>query len=170
MLMASPIWKAMQTRMDAMIAMCNAALASLRGRNPHKADDTTDVISTVDATTLATAQTLNNDLKAKYNTHIASTTYHIAADATNGTSSANQSDLATGQTLANEMKGDFNAHIILMTSHIEKDDSMLVTAANATDLPTLLTLVNQIKAQMNKHFNRTHLAATMAVATLDLTT
>lgn len=160
------------TRIDALVTAVNALILRDRGQNPHKIDDP-NIETNADATTLATNQTLLNALKAKYNTHLGSTTYHLAADATNTISSADQSDLATGQTLANEMKGDIVAHVVLGTSHYSKDNSMVIDSyalpANATDLATLIALTNALKAAFNKHVSRSHIPAVGAIPTLDLT-
>lgn len=159
------------TRMDALITSVNAMIVRDRGQNPHKIDDP-NVVTIVDAYDLASNQTLLNDIKSKYNTHIGSTTYHAAADATNTIVAANQSDQATGQTLANECKTDFPLHSILMTAHITKDDSMFVAPnalpANATDLPTLVALTNALKLAFNRHTARTHIPAVGAISTLDV--
>lgn len=79
----------------------------------HKVADVTDVVSeTVNSVIdLASAITAANDLKAKRNLHIASTTYHYTADATNATSSPDATDLASLITLVNEIKADQNAHM-----------------------------------------------------------
>jgi hypothetical protein len=161
------------TRLDSLITSVNLMIIRDRGQNPHKVDDTT-LETNPDGTTQATVQTMLNSLKAKYNTHLGSTTYHAAADATNTIAAADMSDLATGYTLSNEMKGDFLAHTILMTAHITKDNSMAVDAnaapANATDLPTLLALANWAKGVYNKHISRSHIPAVGAISTLDSTT
>jgi hypothetical protein len=161
------------TRLDSLITSVNMMIIRDRGQNPHKVDDAT-VETNPDGTTQATTQTMINALKAKYNTHIGSTTYHAAADATNAIAAADMSDLATGYTLANEMKTDFAAHVILMTAHITKDNSMTVDAnaapANATTLETLIALANWAKGVYNKHISRSHIPAVGAIATLDTTT
>lgn len=79
----------------------------------HKAADTglAGTVTPQSVTTLATAITALNAVKAAYNTHIASTTYHYNADATNGTTANDATNQATADTLANELKADFNAHI-----------------------------------------------------------
>lgn len=79
----------------------------------HKVVDTADAatIAAPAATDLTTANTLANQIKSAYNTHIASTTYHYNADATNTISSANATDQSSLNTLLNELKTDFNAHI-----------------------------------------------------------
>lgn len=80
--------------------------------NAHKVKDT--IVPANAQTTivdLASAQTAANDIKAKFNTHIASTTFHYTADATNTIAAANASDQTTLNTLLNAMKTAINAHI-----------------------------------------------------------
>lgn len=67
--------------------------------------------SYVQATDLASAILRANDIKAKYNTHCASTVINYAADATNTTTSADSTDLASLITLLNEMRTDIAAHM-----------------------------------------------------------
>lgn len=76
----------------------------------HKAVDSADVTAVADAADLTTAEALANDLKAKFNTHIASTTYHYNADATNTIAAANATDLASLETLVNAIKTSLLAH------------------------------------------------------------
>lgn len=66
--------------------------------------------SYVPVTTLVDAQTRANDVKSKYNTHRASTTYHYTADGTNVISAADATNQATLDTLINELKADLNLH------------------------------------------------------------
>lgn len=63
------------------------------------------------ATDLTSAIARANDIKAKYNTHIASTTFHYNADSTNTISSADATDQSSLNTLLNELKTDINAHM-----------------------------------------------------------
>jgi len=67
--------------------------------------------STAPATTLATAITRANDIKAKMTAHIASTDQHYNADATNATAAADATDQTSLNTLLNELKADMNAHM-----------------------------------------------------------
>lgn len=77
----------------------------------HKVADTTNSISSADATDLASAITLANELKAEFNAHIASTTFHYTADATNTVATANASDQTTLNALVNQLKTSLNAHM-----------------------------------------------------------
>lgn len=60
---------------------------------------------------LATAIVAANAIKAAYNLHRASTTFHYNADATNTVTSADASDQTSLNTLVNELVVDFTAHI-----------------------------------------------------------
>lgn len=139
------------------ISEFNAARTALRssGLLPHLA--ATTAVGTADATNTATAVTLVNAIKAAYNAHIASTTYHAAADATNAASSSDATNEATGITLANELKGDFNAHIVLTAAHGAVGGAgsftpATVTTTDASDEATLVALANALKAAVNRHF------------------
>ena len=79
------------------------------GALSHKTADTVPALTI--ATDTASCITALNAIKADYNTHRASTTYHYNADATNTVTSADATDQASAITLANEIKTDLNAHI-----------------------------------------------------------
>ncbi len=67
------------------------------------------------ASSLATAVTRANDIKSKYNTHRAATTYHYTADSTNvvtATDASGPTDLAGLILLLNDIKAQLNAHAI----------------------------------------------------------
>jgi len=117
----------------------------------HEAADTTDTIGATDASDQSTLETLLNEIKTDYNTHIASTTYHVAADITNAVTSANASTLATALTLVNEIKADYNAHRILSGVHLGNDSNNDISSTDATDLATAITLANEIKVDFNLH-------------------
>jgi len=117
----------------------------------HLVDDTTNVVSSANATDQATLNTLLNEIKADYNAHRVSTTFHSNADNTNAVTSADATDLATSITLANEIKADYNAHRTQANVHPYNDYKNEVTSADATDLATAETLANEIKADYNAH-------------------
>lgn len=94
---------------------------------------------------------LVNELKADYNTHRASTVFHVAADSTNVVASANATDLATAITLVNEFKADFNAHLEQSGVHQVDDSTNPVTVANATNLQTAVALAHALKDAYNAH-------------------
>ncbi len=59
---------------------------------------------------LAVAILRANDIKAKYETHRASTTHHYTADSTNTISASNATDQTSLNTLLVELKADLNLH------------------------------------------------------------
>ena len=112
------------------------------------------VETTDNATDLASVKTLFNALKAKYNTHIASTVLHAKADATNTVASADLdggSDQAAANAACNELKGDFNGHLDETKVHVNNDIYRTITAADASSEATSITLINQAKALYNQH-------------------
>lgn len=98
----------------------------------HGAADSTNVVSSPNATSLATAITLANDIKTQYNAHrqLTAGSVHGAADTTNVVTSANATDLATLITLVNEIRVDYEAHRVLTTGgvHGAADSTNVVTA------------------------------------------
>jgi hypothetical protein len=62
------------------------------------------------AAQLAAAILLANDIKSKYNTHRASTTYHYTADGANPITAADATDQGSLNTLLVELKADLNLH------------------------------------------------------------
>lgn len=70
-----------------------------------------ETIAAVVATDQGSANTLLNELKADFNTHLAEAGVHIITDATNTIVAADATNLATSITLANAVKAAFNAHI-----------------------------------------------------------
>lgn len=99
----------------------------------HGAADTTNVVTSADATDLASAITLANDIKTQYNAHRVLTAggVHGAADTTNPVTSANATDLATLITLINEIRTDYEAHRVLTAGgvHGAADSTNVVTEA-----------------------------------------
>jgi hypothetical protein len=101
------------------------------------------------ASDLATAVALANELKAVYEFHLADALAHKLPDPPPALVKA--SDLATAITLANAIKTDFNVHIASTTYHYNADATNGTTSANASDLASLQTLVNEMKADMIAH-------------------
>lgn len=98
-----------------------AHLASTGLEGAHKAASAESIAAPV-ATNLATAQTLANELKADFNTHLVEAGVHLTDDAVNTVAAADATNLATLQTLVNELKADFNAHVagVMSTPVIEQ--------------------------------------------------
>lgn len=119
----------------------------------HRIDDTTNTIAAASASDTATAITLLNEIKADYNLHRASTTYHKAADSTNTVSSSDATDLSSAITLANEIKDDINAHQIESGVHYTDDLENVITTADAVDEDTLVQLTNEIKVDYGYHLS-----------------
>ena len=122
----------------------------------HSTDDTTNGVTSDDATDQTTVNTLLNEIKGDYNTHRVSTTFHELADNTNVVSSADSTSEATAVTLANEIKADYNAHRGQAGVHYDDDAGNTVTSANATDLTTAIILANEIKLDYNSHLDTTN--------------
>lgn len=143
---------------SALVASVNALNAALaaQGALPHH--DTTTLVTTADASDLATSVALANALKVRYTAHIADTDAHVAADATNVIAAADASNLATAQTLLNELKADFNLHIARQASHRNYVSGAggatvaVVSTADAIDQSTANALANALKAAFNRHF------------------
>ncbi|MEA3281674.1 MAG: hypothetical protein U9Q68_03805 [Euryarchaeota archaeon] len=132
----------------------------------HDVNDTTNSITSANASDQTTLNTLLNEIKSDYNAHVASTTFHDSADSTNTVTSADASDLATSMTLANEIKTDYNAHRNQADVHPHDDSGNVVSSADGTDLATTITLANEIKTDYNAHLTGT---VGSGMAYLDLT-
>jgi hypothetical protein len=74
----------------------------------HKVPDVTNVLANPVPTDLTTLVAWVNDVKAKFNLHDVSTTYHYTADTVIAT--ANATILADSITLINAVKAKFNTH------------------------------------------------------------
>jgi hypothetical protein len=132
----------------------------------HDVNDTTNAVTSSDATNQTTLNTLLNEIKTDYNAHRISTAFHDAADSTNIVTSADATDAATSVTLANEIKTDYNAHRSQADVHPHDDSANAVSSADATDEATCITLANEIKTDYNAHLTAT---AGSGMAYLDLT-
>ena len=135
-------------RLERLEVLVNEQIVTTTTKNHEKAPE--QLITSPDATVLASAITLLNEIKADFNTHCADAAAHDDADATNTVSSANATDLASAITLANEIKDDIVAHGVQASVHFT-NHTVTVSAADATDLPTLLTLANELKTDVNDH-------------------
>lgn len=119
----------------------------------------TDVSALTTLSTVATAINertvidLANELKADYNAHIASTTFHLIADVANPVVSVDATSLATAITLINELFTDYNAHITNGGGvyHPNTDVTNTATAALAATLNTAIDRANNLKAVLNFH-------------------
>jgi hypothetical protein len=117
----------------------------------HVANDATNIVTSAAATDQATVNTLLNEIKADYNAHRVSTTFHSNADTVNAVTSADSSSEATAITLSNEIKADYNAHRFQATIHPYNDRKFITTVADSTNLATAITLANELKSLYNSH-------------------
>ena len=124
-------------------------------QSAHRRIDTA-VEDTADASDAATAYTLANSLKAKFNAHAAATAFHFAADSTNEVKADDADTVEKLVLLANDIKAQFNAHLS-DTGHLVSDAKNAVVAANAagtTDAAktaSAIVLLNEAKAKYNAH-------------------
>jgi hypothetical protein len=77
----------------------------------HVAADTANATTSPVATTLATAITLANELKADINAHLSQSGVHRTNDTANTIAASDASDLSSLVTLANAIKAALNAHM-----------------------------------------------------------
>jgi len=135
----------------------------------HIADDTTNVVTSADATDLSTLVTLINEIKADYNAHRVATAYHLVADDTNSATSADavvHSDWAasTAYSLGNFVKPTtINAFCYECTTAGTSgttEPTWPTTPGNTVTDNTAVwtcrdacwkTLVNEIKGDVNAH-------------------
>lgn len=80
------------------------------GIGAHVSVDAT-AISTADATNVASAITLSDDFKSKFNTHIGSAVFHPVADSTNTIVLSNDASEAALVLLVNQCVSKFNSHL-----------------------------------------------------------
>lgn len=119
-------------------------------------------IRSADATDLASAIVLVNEILAVYQGtvgtypgHVSDLLAHKVADTTNVTSLAKVTTglLADAQALANDLKAKYNLHRASTTYHQNADSTNAVTSANASGgtATSLITLVNEMKGDINAH-------------------
>jgi len=157
-------------------ALANTHLASALTQGAHAAASAEAIVA-VDATDQSTANTLLNEIKADYNTHLTESGVHLNDDSTNTVTAADASDLATSITLSNEIKADYNAHVIVAmvsayvtdvyTYHKGTDDGAIERTADATTLPTVLVLANSLKVLANLHLASTGTSGAHAAASAE---
>lgn len=99
----------------------------------HGAADTTNTVTSADATDLASAQTLANEIKVDYEAHriLTAGSVHGAADTTNAVTAANATDLSTLITLVNDLRTQYEAHRVFTTGgvHGAADTTNVVSAS-----------------------------------------
>lgn len=154
---ASPVGKMTSSLLDEIITKVNSILTKMNLGNQHLVNDVTNTPGALDVTDLAALYVVANDLKAKYNAHIASTTHHLSADSTNGISATDATTQGSLDTLLNEMKTDISAHFRIQVPHItiEPDISLVITSTDSSDLPTAQVLATEIHTKYSDHLLNT---------------
>lgn len=150
--LGSPLTHALITILDQLIAAVNTLSAVvLTGDNPHKVDDTADVVTATDPADLDQVGDLEFDIDIKYAAHLGSTTYHLAADSTNTLTATTV--YAKVKALAEDLKTKYNLHHVMTGSsvHAGSGDGNTVTAATITTKALAITMLNDIKAMMTAH-------------------
>lgn len=117
----------------------------------HVADDSTNTVSSANQSSQGTGETLANEMKGDYNTHIADTAYHTVADTTNAIVADDANDLPSLITLLTELRADYNAHRTESGIHVNDDGLNITVAAIPTDLSECQTLNNELKEDFNLH-------------------
>lgn len=111
---------------DTLVALANGLKATFNdhvenvidpttAEGAHFAADTARKVAAADATDTASAITLLNELKAKFNVH-REVNVHIADDTVNSIAGADATDEETAIALANEALAKLNAHFAAATS------------------------------------------------------
>jgi hypothetical protein len=152
-------------RLAALEAAINGMISSLvtTGMIAHHGTD--DLITSADASDLATSKTLTAELATWLPAHGANTNIHTAAGtiatAAAWTSTPGEpADLTEVQNVLNELKTDWNGHIVDTAAHrgvlgpISGDGvlaPMMISTANATDQSTANALANALKSAFNIH-------------------
>ncbi len=115
-------------------------------------DSYMSVASSADiATYTADVIALANNLRAKYEAHRPSITYHAVADGVNVITAPVAVVLADALTLLNDIKVKFNAHRTQATVHQLNDTVNVITTADATNLQTAVALAYALKVGFNMH-------------------
>lgn len=151
MISADPLQKVLAPRLQAMIDAINEiGRVSIAGQNPHKVNDTANVLTLTTANDVDTAVDLYQEVITRYEAHIDSTAYHLAADTTNVVT-----EVGVPQeiyTLLNEIKTDYELNRVNTTSHHgATDDVNTVSAADADTKAKAIILSNDLKTQLNAH-------------------
>jgi hypothetical protein len=159
-----------KTRGEANLAAINEIITSLAaaGIIVHHQYKSAQLVSTADASSLATSKTLAKALALAIQSHAVDTDVHTAADVSSAATQAaawasapaEPADLTEVQNVANELKTDINAHVAAAAAHRSKWGSAgvdgvitenAITTATATDQDTANALLNAIKAFYNLH-------------------
>ncbi len=153
-----------------LIESLNANVHYLRTAGPfrHAKQDTANALTvTMPATTETTLVARVNNLKARYQAHIASSSHHKNPDAVNTISSPDATGTSSAITLANEIRTDLPAHAVKADVHFRDDTRLKIACGVATDLATCCALVEEMCSAFTEHLKSglPHEVFTMALAT-----
>ena len=135
------VWKALDIYpgLDLAITLVNELKADYEAHRVltagpvHGAADTTNTVTSADATDLASAQTLANEIKTDYEAHriLTAGSVHGAADSTNAVTAADATNLSTLITLVDDLRTQYEAHRVLTAGgvHTNADSTNTVSAS-----------------------------------------
>lgn len=118
----------------------------------HAFDDELDGVISDDAHDIDTAIVLANEIKAKFNAHIAGQFSHLiigTQDSYSHFTIANP--LEAAMELANDLLEVFNAHAVNQKSHVERDFDGVLDLPEATDETSTVEIANALKLAFNTH-------------------
>lgn len=145
---ASPLMKALISRLDLLIAGHNNLVAIvIGGQAPHKVNDVTNVLTLGAANVLDEIIDLEQQIITKYEAHLGSSTHHIGADSANLVTELGVPEEIYA--LLNELKVDYEAHRVYVggSCHAGTDTSNTISAADADTKAKAVTLANDLKTQ-----------------------
>lgn len=139
--------------------LADALLSSLESHvefaGPHLAIDSINVISEPDAVDLSPTliDLIENPggIRAAYNAHRTSTTFHVMSDDVNPALTPVVSDLPSALVFLNDCKRRINTHLSQAGIHLSSDVASVIPTPDATDLSSALLLANRIKLEFNDH-------------------
>jgi len=138
----------------------NGLKAQIGAGSSFHLDASEVTVTAANATDLASALVMVNQLRAVQVFHRADTLAHKIVDVATIAAPV-ATDLATAITLANELKADYATHRAATTLHYNADSTNTVSASDATDLSSLVTLVNELKVDFNAHMASAPSAASL---------
>lgn len=119
------------------------------GSNFHL-DKSEYTVTAANASNLATALTLVNEIVRVYQFHMADTLAHKVTGVALA-SYAEATDLASAMARANDVKAKYEVHRASTTFHYTADSTNAIVAADASDQSTLNTLLNELKTDLVAH-------------------
>lgn len=107
---------------------------------------------TGNTTSAGNSRLLTNNIKNKFNSHIASSTFHILPDSGNTITSLNATDLATQEILLAEIRSKYGNHLNNPGSHyIDDIFNKLVITSDPVGQETSDALAEELRDKFNSH-------------------